>query len=80
MWLVIIGVNLWPDIGTRICAWPAKNLLRYVREHDICEISNGGIASLARKPSFGAPYAVWFVVIVVVLMVFNIAHTVFRPT
>ncbi len=52
--------------GKRICAWCAKNFLRYVRKHDICESSNRGVAFWARNPS--CSYAVWFVVIVVVLM------------
>ena len=51
--------------GQRIWAWPSKTLLRYVREHDICESSNRGSAFLARNSLFRAPYAVWFVAIVV---------------
>ncbi len=51
--------------GKSVCAWPSKTLLRYVREHDICESSNRGLACLTRNPSFRAHYAVCFVVIVV---------------
>ena len=59
----------WPTFGRRAASlfelWPSKTLLWYVREHDICESSNRGIACLARNSLFRAPYAVWFVAIVV---------------
>ena len=59
----------WPTFGRRAASlfelWPSKTLLWYVREHDICESSNRGIAFLARNSLFRAPYAVWFVAIVV---------------
>ena len=64
VWFVVSVVNLRVASGKRMCVWPAKTMLRYVREHDICESLNRGIAFFARNSLFRAPYAVWLVVIV----------------
>ncbi len=71
VWFVIRGHRGQPSAserqasGKRVCVWPARTLLWYVCDQDICERSNRGIAFLPGNPSFRAPYAVWFVVIVV---------------
>ena len=59
----------WPTFGRRAASlfepWPSKTLLWYVREHDICESSNRRMVFLTRNSLCRAPYAVWFVVILV---------------